>query len=117
MPKREFNGAIYFRCDAEMEATLREMQRHQKTVPVDLAKGLVDEACKFYRAHGYFNFPIVIGPKFQLMVAEPPSPEAGLPTKSPPITTADQAAKAIAKPDPDYPVRPRRRKRRAGSEK
>ncbi len=77
MPKGEFNGAIFFRCDAEMEATLREMQRHQKTVPVALARGLLEEACKFYRENGYFHFPIMVGPKFQLMVAEPPAPEAG----------------------------------------
>lgn len=71
---------------------MREMMKHQKTVPVDLAKGLIEEACRFYRENGYFHFPVLFGPKFQLMVAEPPSPEAK--NDEVPLRAAEEAAEA-----------------------
>lgn len=109
MPKREFNGAIYFRCDAQTDATLRDIMRDQKMVPVDLAKGLLEEACKFYRENGYFYFPIVFEPRHQLMVAEP---QADYDAKGPAITGVDLGPLHSSAPDEKPKASPKRLPRR-----
>ena len=63
MPKKGFNGQIGLRCSDEMSATLKEIERTHRIAPIELARGLVDATCQFYRQHGWFSFPVVIQPE------------------------------------------------------
>lgn len=64
MPKKGItSGQLGVRVDEETVRTLLVMEEKHRVAPVDLARGLLEAACQFYREHGWFSFPVRIEPE------------------------------------------------------
>lgn len=54
LKEKQLNVAI----TAEMAATLAEIKAHHRYLAPQVARGLLEEACKFYDKHKWFGFPV-----------------------------------------------------------
>lgn len=68
MPKKKpLEDVLYVRGMQEMAPILNEIEQRHRVGPIELAKALLDEACRFYEEHGWFSLPAkVIPERFQV---------------------------------------------------
>lgn len=61
--KKPIEDVLFVRGLSHIAEELNAIQQKHRTSPTDLARGLLEAACAFYRTHGWFSFPVVIEPE------------------------------------------------------
>lgn len=118
MPKRvQVTDTIFARKVSHLAPTINEIAEKHRIAPADFTRGLLEAACSFYQAHGWFSFPVVIAPQeFQLSLH---AAEAAAPyfTKKAEAVTKDGDLKKVITQELRRGLRAgaRRRKSQGGS--
>lgn len=103
MPKKDFNGTIFVRCDEATTGILLDLEAKQGVHPQELARRLIDAACQLFRERRKIEFPIMVIPAKELQLA---AESPGDYTAKDLISPADAIIQPPAKPHTAPPAGP-----------